>query len=147
MRQMLIIIIGLTFISLPGRSFSETSTSLWKCGDTHIIRVGDSQASVNAQCGEPTYTNEKKSAYIGTPKKRQSKNRTTGSYQKKNVNTETWFYNCGPDDFNASLLFQGGELKKITLGDYGSGESYCTGIENNPKTKKDQQPNTSKNVK
>jgi hypothetical protein len=126
MKYILIIVIGLLLISLATISSSETSMSIWRCGDKHVIKIGDSQSYVLMQCGEPTYRNNKNVTTLGSLR----------SPQSTSFLTEEWFYNCGSNDLNTSLIFQGGDLKTITLKDYGTGESYCKGIEDNPSNKK-----------
>jgi hypothetical protein len=66
--------------------------------------------------------------YNGTANRRTS----SGTFAAVSQSSEEWFYNCGPNNLNTYLTFEGSALTNIRLGYYGKGESYCNGAEQNP---------------
>jgi len=124
-------------IIIPLSASSQTSQSAWRCGDA-LIQIGDTKASVLTKCGEPTIKTITTESYRKktNSKKTNSKSKRPGTDEKTVQTGEEWFYNCGPDAFNSYLTFKGKKLTLIELNEYGSGESYCKGADENPNLKK-----------
>ena len=59
------------------------------------------------------------------------------------IKVEKWHYNCGRHKFIKILMFKGGVLEAIKLGDYGRGKSDCLGAERR-KNLREADPDTNK---
>ena len=97
----------LTFLLVTLVSSSSMAFS-FRCG-REIVLVGDTTIEVLMKCGEPTLLEE------------------VGSLLSEKV--EKWYYNCGSHKFIQILTLRAGVVESIKIGDYGRGESDCTGAE------------------
>jgi len=119
MAKFLIFIISIFLFLLFSQGIilsAENVRTTWRCGDS-LISVGDHKMDVLAKCGEPTV---KEAALYS---------------EHGDLLSEDWAYNCGDNGFNTYLSFSGSQLRKITIGGYGKGESYCNGADENPNNK------------
>ncbi len=81
-----------------------------RCPETdRIIHDGDTFAEVLSICGEPQFRNE--SAVVL---------RRINRFESVAIPIEDWTYDFGPNKFIQFLRFEGGRLKKITHGSYGT---------------------------
>jgi hypothetical protein len=109
---------------------SHAETSL-RCGSS-IISVGDSKADVLLKCGEPmlkeTVGEKEESRRVDIPLTSESSDRQSSAAadnsdpavvrQKESITKtiEQWTYNQGSGTFLRILIFEGGELVQITMG-------------------------------
>lgn len=81
-----------------------------RCPETdRIIHDGDTFAEVLSICGEPQFRNE--SAVVL---------RRINQFESVAIPVEEWTYDFGPNKFIQFLRFEGGRLRRITHGSYGS---------------------------
>jgi len=103
-------------------SFSAHETFAFRCGPD-LVSEGDSKTQVMATCGHPTSQDkscENSQQYTTTNK--------YGKVKKKcGQKLETWFYNCGDNDFIYKLTFDDGKITNITTEGRGRGKSDCLG--------------------
>jgi hypothetical protein len=96
----------------------------FRCGNS-LVTEGDSKSQVTATCGHPTSKDkscENSQEYTTTNK--YGKIRHVKKCSRK---LDTWFYNCGENDFIYKLTFDDGKIINITNGSRGTGKSDCLG--------------------
>lgn len=104
--------------------FSTIDGLALRCG-TGLVTEGDSKSQVLATCGKPTSKEkscENSQQYTTTNKYGKIK-----KVKKCGQKLETWFYNCGDNDFIYKLIFDDGKIINITTESRGSGKSDCQG--------------------
>jgi hypothetical protein len=80
-----------------------------------IVSLGESTAEVNIKCGDPT---------IWEQRTEESNVRDgDGRWFHQTRTIDEWIYDFGPHRFVQTLIFQDGNLVKISSGDYGKGQS------------------------
>lgn len=140
---------GLVFLSCVGMVLlaGHSDCEAFRCGNG-FVTVGDSQAKVALECGQPTSKQKagvkkevgdaaikQKQQYKKASKKERERKHGT---QKQSVlrseyegtsgkKVEKWYYNCGESDFIYVLTFEGGVLKSEETEGYGRGKSDCKG--------------------
>ena len=120
-----------TYINVDDANASDNHVRLWPCGTKDIVKLGDSKIQVLSEWGEPTIKE-----VTGTKTSGIAVGKSLKAYTETTEVEESWFYNCGSNNFNTTLIFTGSKLTDIIRGSYGSGESYCDGVENNPNSHK-----------
>jgi len=96
----------------------------FRCGNG-LVTEGDSKSQVLATCGNPTSKEkscENSQQYTTTTKYGKIK-----KVKKCGQKMETWFYNCGDNDFIYKLTFDDGKITNITAEGRGRGKSACMG--------------------
>lgn len=110
------VILFLILFSVEGMAF--------RCGNG-LVTEGDSKSQVVATCGQPTSKEkscENSQQYTTTTKSGKAKR-----VKKCGQKLETWFYNCGENDFIYKLTFDDGKITNITNDGRGKGKSDCQG--------------------
>jgi hypothetical protein len=105
-------------------SFSSREALAFRCG-SDLVSEGDSKTQVMATCGHPTSKEkscENSQQYTTTNKYGKIKH-----VKKCGQKLETWFYNCGDNDFIYNLTFDDGKITNITNAGRGRGRSACLG--------------------
>ena len=105
-------------------SFSAIEALAFRCG-SDLVSEGDSKAQVMATCGHPTSKEkscENSQQYTTTNKYGKIK-----KVKKCGQKLETWYYNCGYDDFIYKLTFDDGKIANISTDGRGKGKSNCRG--------------------
>jgi hypothetical protein len=95
-----------------------------RCG-TGLVTEGDSKSQVLATCGKPT--SKEKSCENSQQYTTTNKYGKVKKVKKCGQKLETWFYNCGDNDFIYKLIFDDGKIINITTESRGSGKSDCQG--------------------
>ncbi|MFZ3105571.1 MAG: DUF2845 domain-containing protein [Smithella sp.] len=104
--------------------FSTIDGLALRCG-AGLVTEGDSKSQVLATCGKPASKEkscENSQQYTTTNKYGKIK-----KVKKCGQKLETWFYNCGDNDFIYKLIFDDGKIINITTESRGSGKSDCQG--------------------
>lgn len=104
--------------------FSTIDGWALRCG-TGLVTEGDSKSQVLATCGKPT--SKEKSCENSPQYTTTNNNGKIKKVKKCGQKLETWFYNCGDNDFIYKLIFDDGKIKNITAESRGSGKSDCQG--------------------
>lgn len=111
--------------------FSENAfaQSAYRCNDK-LVYVGDDAGEVVGKCGEPAYrhTSEQRtqgSFSSGTVRTGRGSSTRQGFYDSTTIARETWTYNCGDGTTIHFLIFEGGKLKEIKTGGFGTGPRRC----------------------
>ena len=105
-------------------SFSAFEALAFRCG-SDMVSEGDSKTQVTATCGKPTSKDkscENSRQYTTTNKYGKIK-----KVKKCGQKLETWYYNCGYDDFIYKLTFDDGKIANISTDGRGKGKSNCRG--------------------
>jgi len=102
-RSVGIMLAATIFVARPARLVAETSL---RC-ETLIVELGATTSDVERACGTPT------TARIAHVTIRGLRGAVT------RIEREVWTYDRGPFQFTKTLVFAGGRLESIDVGDYG----------------------------
>ncbi|PKN38459.1 MAG: hypothetical protein CVU62_06370 [Deltaproteobacteria bacterium HGW-Deltaproteobacteria-2] len=105
-------------------SFATDDALALRCG-TGLVTEGDSKSQVLTTCGKPT--SKEKSCENSQQYTTTNNNGKIKKVKKCGQKLETWFYNCGDNDFIYKLIFDDGKIINITTESRGSGKSDCQG--------------------
>jgi hypothetical protein len=105
-------------------SFASCEALAFRCG-LGLVSEGDSKTQVMATCGHPT--SKEKSCENSQQYSTTNKHGKIKHVKKCGRKLDTWFYNCGDNDFIYKLTFEDGKIINITSTERGKGESDCKG--------------------
>ena len=96
----------------------------FRCGNG-LVTEGDSKSQVLSTCGNPT--SKEKSCENSQQYTTTTKHGKIKKVKKCGQKLETWFYNCGDNDFVYKLTFEDGKITNINTEGRGKGKSDCQG--------------------
>ncbi len=105
-------------------SFATDDALALRCG-TGLVTEGDSKSQVLTTCGKPT--SKEKSCENSQQYTTTNNNGKIKKVKKCGQKLETWFYNCGDNDFIYKLIFDDGKIINIITEGRGRGKSDCQG--------------------
>jgi len=112
------------FTAILFLSFSTGNAWAFRCG-SGLVSDGDSKTQVMVTCGKPTSKEkscENSQQYTSVDKYGRIK-----KHKKCGKKLETWYYNCGDNDFIYKLTFENEKLRDETTEGRGRGKSDCRG--------------------
>lgn len=93
-------------LALPNTALSDS----FRCPKSgRIIHDGETQAEILSKCGEPYHVSREESLL-----------RWVNAFEAKQLSVELWTYDFGPNLFTQTLRFEGGRLRSIERGSYGT---------------------------
>ncbi|MEE9911164.1 MAG: DUF2845 domain-containing protein [Deltaproteobacteria bacterium] len=104
--------------------FFTADGSAFRCG-SDLVTSGNTKMQVSTACGKPTSKEtgcEGRKTTAGT-----SKNGKISKSKKCANKVDTWYYNCGDNDYIYALTFENGILIKESTEGQGKGKSDCLG--------------------
>jgi hypothetical protein len=114
------------FILLVSTVLTIAYADSFRCGN-EVVLEGETRSMVIAKCGKPHWKEPEKKIQRGALKSSATDvhHRRSAADRGKKVVIEKWFYDCGPDVFVTSLIFEGGRLRKVEPVNQGSGSYKC----------------------
>jgi len=102
MKFTLFVLLVISFIFL-----NMTNSHAFRCGG-EPVGIYDSANDVLSRCGQPS-----------------RKGYTRVNFKGQIINAETWFYNCGDNDFIYAVIIVDNKVFREEATERGSGESEC----------------------
>ena len=107
------------FVIAGGGVTAKAFADCFSCkagGGSDLVCEGASTFEVIKKCGSPDYSEQEDKIAGGG---------SEGNVNVASVKIETFYYDCGQNQFTKILKFKGGKLFSISNGDKGSGDEKC----------------------
>ena len=127
---MTICMMAVMLFTLITEDLHSRETISMRCeSGTKLVHKGSSKMDVLTKCGQPDLKESSGADTFGSFESNTQhaigNSNTGGTYRAGTLFVERWYYNCGENRWNKTLVFVNGILQSIHDGDRGSGPDKC----------------------